>query len=201
MLNKKVIKDYPLEFQAWIDDKTIHAKRGTSIWFQVTNTTNIWEDATITDLVLNDKYVEIRKALIEGKSVKKKLIVGKEEVWKDLLANELFMSPLDFYKIVENNFKSGDWIVCKNTIYTFRGVIDDKRLAVKGYGTNWVNTKDNPELWEPKLNEWVVFWDDENDRLVRKFDKKKENYYLDSYGCRWHKVAPLELIDKLKGER
>lgn len=70
-MNKELIKKYKKEFDYWVNDGTLlvadsYEKR----W--ITLTKNVWLCETTTKnllIIIDDKYVELRKALAEGKTV------------------------------------------------------------------------------------------------------------------------------------
>jgi Mor family transcriptional regulator len=71
-MNKDVIKKYKKEFDTWLDGESVLAKHVDSkIWTESTDNAK-WNSWNMT-YIINDEYVEYRRALAEGKTVEYKM--------------------------------------------------------------------------------------------------------------------------------
>jgi len=115
-MKKNTIKKFKRAFDAWLNDEEIlcryineecHKDIG---WMPLSENANFFSDKCI--YIINDKHVEIRKAIAEGKVIKFYKI--KEEVdddpandiyeWVELYnidCNHIFVDDLSLYKISE----------------------------------------------------------------------------------------------------
>ena len=192
-MNKQLIITYFEEFKHWLNGGNLQAKFVYDQWEEAPK--DVFSYSTVNFiLVIDDEYVEFRKALAEGKTVEYNFgnygINRKDfhNVWKDLdlsigiLAERA--SP-ENYRIKPDvpKFKVGDWVihngVVKQVTMTVNGLINslDKQLAV-------IKKEESLELWKPKINEYFWYKND----LV-KFDDIKTNYgtLLESIrGCSYH---------------
>lgn len=165
-MNKETIKRYQNEFNHWLNE-------GTLLWTRSRDTTKVWTPAreTHTDFfstndeyyiyVINDEYVEFRKALAEGKTIQYNPITQYHNRWDEIKS----ISPsktdsIKNYRIKQDEprFKAGDWVRCsdttkpniiqltkeyypKNDAYSYKGdVVSGKFLT----------------LWKPKQGEWCI---------------------------------------------
>ena len=192
-MNKQLIKKFKAEFDYWLDGGKLQAKFVYDQWEEAPK--DVFSYSTVNFiLVIDDEYVEFRKALAEGKTVEYNFgnygINRKDfpNVWKDLdlsigiLAERA--SP-ENYRIKPDvpKFKVADWVihngVVKQVTMTVNGLINslDKQLAV-------IKKEESLELWKPKINEYFWYKND----LV-KFDDIKTNYgtLLESIrGCSYY---------------
>ncbi len=96
-MNKELILKYKTEFDHWLNGgKLRHKAYGK--WEQ---TNNIWScrTADIAAVVIDDQYVEFRKALAEGKVVQ---IAGLNPVYKNSyvdMEGDLFDKAIELYRI------------------------------------------------------------------------------------------------------
>ena len=169
-MNKQLIKKYKAEFDYWLDGGKLQVKFVNDPWEEAPK--DIFSYSTVNFiLVIDDEYVEFRKALAEGKKIEVLDVDGK---WKDTgmtSSSRAFIYPLEEYRIKpeEPKFKVGDWVVhngvIKRVTMTVNGLINslDKQLAV-------IKKEESLELWKPKNNEYFWYKND----LV-KFDKTETN--------------------------
>ena len=92
------------------------------------------------------------------------------------------------YRIKEPEFKVGEWVQDKISHSILQACKD---MIEKNF-----------EKWEPKENEWCVFWhnDFNGNRpfyTVGKF-QKEDGEYFDTDGIAWDNIAPLAFIETLK---
>lgn len=164
-MNKKLIKKYKTEFDHWLNGEDITVVLNNGGWLD-TSSFN-WSDYTNSEvkyIVINDEYVEFRKALAEGKTIE----VYNNGYYKQLLLNEWVPMdslrintsiPVKDYRIKpeESKFKVGDWVVSDTNIVPIRitQIVDDKFFVDKNSCRMWVGG--NCELWQPKEGEWCWF--------------------------------------------
>ena len=185
-MNKQLIKKYKAEFDYWLDGGKLQAKFVYDEWVEAPKDIFSYNMVNFV-LVIDDEYVEFRKALAEGKVIEFKHPQVGFEKWKIVTPEHLFQSvvPGREYRIKpeEPKFKVGDWVihngVVKQVTMTVNGLINslDKQLAV-------IKKEESLELWKPKINEYFWYKND----LV-KFDDIKTNYgtLLESIrGCSYH---------------
>ena len=122
-MNKELIKKYKKEFDHWLNEGSLLARVITSdeddflytIWYEVDNKVLALEKWTsnylfnLTDIqtnyykpqfIINDEYVELRKALIEGKTIQHNAsyLYSAKEYWIDLQECS-FPSPFETYRV------------------------------------------------------------------------------------------------------
>ncbi len=132
-MNKELIKKYKNEFDHWVNDGEILMHYGNK-WLPVTLDAK-WE-FFISDLekmgcfgyIINDEYVEFRKALAEGKSIQAKGKTGGYYI--DILLPVLFNLPVEKYRIKpeEHKFKVGDWVTEQGVILQIPEPINEECL-------------------------------------------------------------------------
>ena len=167
-MNKELIKKYSKEFNHWLNGGKLLHKDEFGSW---ENTRDIWDlrSERIKAIVINDEYVEFRKALAEGKIVE---YLDFRDEWRNLIENCVLIEaiPLKDLRIKpEHKFKVGDWVIhngkYKRVTKAIDGYIDslDNEVAV-------IMKEESLELWEPKEEEYFWYKND----LV-KFDEIKTN--------------------------
>ena len=153
-MNKELIKKYKAEFDHWLNDGKLLHKDEFGNW---ENTRDIWDlrSERIKAVVINDEFVEFRKALAEGKIVQYNFgnygINRKDfpNTWKDLDLSVGILADRacpENYRIKpeESKFKVGDWITDGIEVWQHK-----ENCRVKNQ-TSW-------SLWQPKPGEWCWF--------------------------------------------
>lgn len=151
-MNKELIEKYNTEFNHWLNGGKLLSKHSNDKnWYEATDPS--FNNVNVI-YIINDEYVEFRKALAEGKTVQFHYInstIGLDE-WQTIKdVNELtFSHSIDLYRIEpeEPQFKVGDWIKNNSSNIVFR----------------YTNDMLKPDLsccepWQPKPGEWCWFWD------------------------------------------
>lgn len=182
-MNKELIKKYKKEFEHWLN--------GGELLYSYIDDKLLWKNIDEIDkniypiyrrnpfqiseyhiIIINDEYVEFRKALVEGKVVQEQDYYTKE--WIDM-KNDNFHGASDtqyegVYRIKpeEPKFKIGDFVVVENEIghiYTIDK--ETKMICVHGKPSisGWYNPNEL-ELWEPKQGEWCWFHNGTSSSLV-----------------------------------
>lgn len=206
-MNKELIKTYFKEFDYWLNGGSVLSINclNTLEWTEV-DCDRYWDTHQAGEykpiFVINDEYVEFRKALTEGKTVQYRsrevLEFGAErEIWRDVNPATIHQYHISVLRIKQNEpqFKVGDWVVERNKNIPFMIKPSDLELMVQK------DCLSSFKLWEPKPNEWCVFWEtDVTTYTVARFhhhNKQHRAYAIDcEYG--FHNIAPLEFIQTLK---
>lgn len=160
-MNKELIKKYKAEFEHWLNggnvqafykqddepkwwsDKESAEYDGNDNFSHIISETYSPDDVLV---VIDDEYVEFRKALAEGKTVQ--YYVDSFTGWQDVKSiKQPCMHPDSFrIKPEEPKFKVGDWITDGIEVWQHK-----ENCRVKNQ-TNW-------NLWQPKEGEYCWFWE------------------------------------------
>lgn len=168
-MNKELIKKYKAEFDHWMNGGKLLAKHDNKGWINYYGE-DIWTHSAETLIVIDDEYIEFRKALVEGKAIE---CLNWDDNWRDLIENNIKFENIDLSRLrikpVEPKFKECDWVIhngeYKKVTKVIDGCIDslDNQPAV-------ISKFDVLELWKPKNNEYFWYKND----LV-KFDETQTN--------------------------
>ena len=206
-MNKELIKKYKAEFDHWLNGGAIQA------FYKQDNEPKWWtdDDSIYCDnfshiiskslglddviIVIDDEYIEFRKALVEGKAIE---CLNWDDNWQDLIENNIKFENIDLSRLrikpEEPKFKECDWVIhngeYKKVTKVIDGCIDslDNQPAV-------ISKFDVLELWKPKNNEYFWYKND----LV-KFDETQTNAGLllqsvrgcSYYGCSYYPSENFE---------
>ena len=183
-MNKQLIKKYFGEFKYWLAGGNVqvyYKKDGGPKWLTDEecieyeghdNFNHIMQNSLKPKdvlIIIDDEYVEFRKALAEGKTIQ--YYVDGFVGWQDVKSLNQPCTDPDSFRIKPDapKFKVGDWVVhngvIKRVTMTVNGLINslDKQLAV-------IKKEESLELWKPKINEYFWYKND----LV-KFDESQTN--------------------------
>jgi hypothetical protein len=127
----------------------------------------MWSNGShVQDVVINDEYVEFRKALAEGKAIESQVKrdthsmsypttqTEKNSVIWEIDTSKKFDGPADVYRIKPegHTFPEGTWVLVGNNTkpvqYTTEQYPRNSGLAIK--------------LWKPSRGEWCIFWNSEH---------------------------------------
>ena len=146
-MNKKLIQDNMGAFIHWLNGGELLYNSG-EMWNEVKNGFR-WD--TLGPIIINDSYVEFRKALAEGKTVEKCYYHSPDcpRVWRPM--EEDFMGMVETYRIKpdEPEFKVGDYAYLTND------------TIVQVTSTHLVHGTEHMTLWtleEASDDEWVLAW-------------------------------------------
>ena len=112
-MNKELIKKYKKEFDHWLyEGSLLMSDKNIKTWITLTNNTwNITEQyIDILLIVIDDEYVDLRKALIDGKTIQFYDVVKQHETnpsldvygWQDFKSfkpDSSFTFAVDRYRI------------------------------------------------------------------------------------------------------
>lgn len=176
-MNKELILQYKTEFDHWLNGgevlfftwKWYNSKDNPKVTF------NHSEPEKIKHYIINDEYVEFRKAIAEGKIVQEQDYFNKQ--WLDMKTDDFHGASDTQYEGVyrikpeEPKFKVGDWVflefinldknskyrVCKAKIEGIRdnSYYNDKECTsliseLPNNEGDWIITG----LWQPEPSEW-----------------------------------------------
>lgn len=194
-MNKELIKKYKKEFDHWLNGGNIQ------VYYKTDDEPKWWVDEENIEscnndnfshmikysldpndvlVVIDDEYVEFRKALAEGKTVQyRNLNINAFKNWQNL--ENLKFNPNFEHRIKpeEPKFKVGDWVRCyylgKELIVQITGEYypkDDAYLC-----SNRPRNTKFLEHWQPKLGEWCIMYDTDEDQnansiTIQKWDGK-----------------------------
>ena len=176
-MNKQLIITYFEEFKHWLNGGKLLVRFATAKnpykWYNIEEDFDAksWNGHYGAQYIIDDKYVEFRKALAEGKTIQIYDIIKQHPDnpefdvydWKDFKSFKPYSSftyPPERYRIKpeEPQFKVGDWGVNKRakqrkikkvaSVYSNAITVGDSTV-----GINVMLIKDF-ELWLPKPGEW-----------------------------------------------
>ena len=160
-MNKKLIKKYKKEFDYWLEGGDIIAKFKNGGW--VKSSPNIdfsWAvPEQVLAIVIDDEYVEFRKALAEGKTIQHYNTIHTPHKWTDVIYKDTikFSDNISYrIKPEEPEFKVGDWICQNNYVMKIDSMTDYAYHSNDGKAIKL----ENAELWKPQPCEWCWFWND-----------------------------------------
>lgn len=178
-MNKELIKKYKAEFDHWLNGgQILYAsydldEKNYSAWYELHHDCK-WDynNAYRFKFIINDVYVEFRKALAEGNTIQYYECIYQHEMdvnldrydwldWKSATPSSSFTKTLKYrIKPEEPKFKVGDWVRDKtskqHTIKKVTSVYSDSVTVVDStIGINVMLIKDL-ELWQPKEGELVI---------------------------------------------
>ena len=157
-MNKELINKYKPEFDHWLNEgKILHKHINSNAWWNE----EPWSYSLsyVTAIIIKDEYVELRKALAEGKIVQ---YLGQySNIWHEVPEPNFNLHPTCYrIKPDKPNFKVGDFVryihsttaiaLEINNINGNRYYFTNSEMACLEYEL---------ELWQPKPNEWCWFWD------------------------------------------
>ena len=192
-MNKELIKKYKTEFDHWLYGGKLQVKFVNDPWEEAPEDIFSYNAVNFV-LVIDDEYVEFRKALADGKTIE---CLNWDDKWQDLIENDIKFENIDLSRLrikpEEPKFKEGDWVVNKTSkqriIKKVTSVYSDSDTVTVGnsaVGINVMLIKDL-ELWKPKNNEYFWYKND----LV-KFDETQTNAGVLLHSARGCSYYPSE---------
>lgn len=97
-MNRELIKKFKAEFEHWLRRGKLQVKFVNDPWEQAPENIFSFNEVNFV-IVINDKYVEFRKAITEGKKIEVLDVDGK---WKNTgmtSSSRAFIYPLEEYRI------------------------------------------------------------------------------------------------------
>ena len=171
-MNKKLIKKYKAEFDYWLDNREVLTfnNRKYNEW-ELVDHENYWLNPSDKPIfIINDEYVEFRKALAEGKTVQffnteERLYDSSKALntWHNTDTIRTHGNPADYrIKPDEPEFRVGDWVL----IYTRKGEDNESisnPVQVTNVYSHFIEVNNYRqyapsylELWQPQSGDWCV---------------------------------------------
>ena len=184
-MNKQLITTYFEEFKHWLNGGNILVKMSTG-WSPVIADYN-WH-LNDRPYIINDDYVEFRKAGAEGKQLQVSYNGGK--TWFDKSYRKISWSKSQLVRIKpeRHKFKTGDWVI-------HNGVVKRVTKAVDGYIDSLdtevavIMKEESLELWKPNEGEWCIMYDIDE-------DPNADSVTIQKWDGKW-KWKPIPFIGKL----
>jgi len=185
-MNKELIKKYQTEFDHWLNGGELLTSIDKINWEDVTDN-NSWSNIDRV-YIINDKYIEFRKALAEGKTIQ--IHNTFDDSWTDV-PNPKFTGHKDYYRIKpeEPQFKVGDFVRNANINLIKQYTLSDLEYDKKAnHENNWIK-------WEPQAGELCWFTHDigvKNVGYLKEFKEiSADTSYRDCYGNKWRYCEPF----------
>lgn len=203
-MNKELILKFKKEFDHWLHGgKILHKNEVSEAWWL----DDCWSCPTefIHAVIINDDYVELRKALAEGKTIQCRSYTTEEWIGFNKgfepTPSYTFLTVPEYYRVKPEGpkFKTGDWIKQGNyTIKVHR--MDSDYYYDKSNGCIAI---DKAEKWEPKRGELCWFWTPAKN-LIPKLGKflqmEAHNQYYASFGSGNYDCASYLCCEPFIGE-
>ena len=216
-MDKELILKYKAEFDHWLKGGNVqvyYKKDDEPKWWTDKESINYGGDDNFSNIidkslspdyvlvVIDDEYVEFRKALAEGRTVQYNFgnyginIKNFPNTWKDLDPSIGILADKacpENYRIKPEvpKFKAGDWVVHPEAEYPWR------------ITQNSLDKLDNTELklWKPKLGEWCWFSNDKSydTPCLRKFITIIDDTYIALNSQNSKCITPTEVPSFEKG--
>lgn len=179
-MNKELIKKYKVEFDYWLHNGTLQVFCDASKKWNTYPSENgmkdiNWSTEEIPLIIINDEFVEFRKALAEGKTIQYYECVEQHETyeildkydwldWKSANPSVSFSKNLMYrIKPEEQHIKIGDYVydIKRNKYYRIENVLDEKvETELFRIYKSCINDSDY-RLWKPKPGELVVMYSED----------------------------------------
>lgn len=162
-MNLELIRKYEKEFLHMLHGGKLKYFTGKE-WLSYSGV-ELWTASNDLKIIIDDQYVEFRKALAEGKTIEYSTIANyKHPITRmddlEVLIKANHSGKYTFrIKPEEPEFKVGDWITVNGPTGTFTECISG--IADNTYtlsGTN-ICYRSQASKWEPKEDEVCIFWD------------------------------------------
>ena len=178
-MNKQLINKYKPEFNHWLNEGSVllgirDLVKSTIKWYPSVSDP-FEEESTSGELliIINDEYVEFRKALAEGKTIQIYDVIEQHLSdrtfdkfgWRDFksfTSSSSFSKTPDLYRIkpYEPKFKVGDFVTPLNrdincSIWQIDNILSCNTLVS---GSTMLDPR-TLQPWTPVKNEWCWFWD------------------------------------------
>ena len=187
-MNKQLIITYFEEFKHWLNGgegilSYCFVFTGEQYqWSAMYDESDVFKERDvpydIKSIVINDEFVEFRKALAEGKSVQMLCRYDKmEPIWDDMtevIKSIGFVDVKENYRIKpeEPKFKVGDWVVEIHST-TKAQVLElfGNQIRVKFCYPDAIITTDSSDfsLWQPKKGDWCWFLNKDRIPVISQF--------------------------------
>ena len=155
-MNLNLIRKYETEFLHMLHGGKLKYFTGKE-WLTYSGV-ELWTASNDLKIIIDDQYVEFRKALVDGKTIEERYYTPTDH-WGKHLSGFAVSPKMLRIKPKESEFKIGDWITVNGPTGPFTecisGIADDTYTLS---GTN-ICYKSQASKWEPKEGEVCIFWD------------------------------------------
>ena len=205
-MNKQLINKYKPEFDHWLNGgKLLCYTEVEGPYYEVTD--EKWDFVCDIVFIINDEYVELRKALAEGKTIQIYDGIYQHEYdpsldrfgWRDFKSftqSSTFSKSVGSYRIKpdEPKFKVGDFVryIHSNT---------PKALEINNINGGryyFINSEmscleHELEPWTPVKGEWCWFYDRSCNKYayVAQFKEKNKQYFISNTDKYWNFCEPF----------
>ena len=183
-MNKQLINKYKPEFDHWLNEgKILYNIHNSNAWWD--NEPWDYSPDYVAAIIINDEYVEFRKALAEGKTVQHNL--ANLGTWIDITTDN-FIDPLTFndstpcYRIKpdEHKFKIGDFV--RYIPSTPARALEINNINENRYyftDSDMVCVEHELEPWSPIKGEWCWFYDSKSSKssYLAEFKQMSEQFF------------------------
>ena len=157
-MNKELINKYKPEFDHWLNEgKILYKHTNSNAWWNE----EPWDYSPdyIIAIIINDEYVEFRKALVEGKVIE--YLGQSSNLWHEVQEPEFNLHPTCYrIKPDEPKFKVGDFVTPLNREINCSVWQIDKVLSCNTVVASSIMLDPRTiQLWAPVKNEWCWFYD------------------------------------------
>jgi len=184
-MNKELIKQFNKEFNHWLNGGSLLHKNilNTYAWLD-SDIDRIWRNGASFPsshyqpvIIINDDYVELRKALTEGKTIQINCMKDDAKpYWQDddeVMETHEFEFDVNSYRIKPNKpeFKVGDWVTRKSfgckifesfgdapseNCNMIRSIDKNGNYEISAHVGGMYTTykAEHLKLWKPKMGEW-----------------------------------------------
>ena len=162
-MNLELIRKYEKEFLHMLHGGKLKYFTGKE-WLTYSGV-ELWTASNDLKIIIDDQYVEFRKALAEGKIIEERYYTPTDH-WGKHLSGFAISPKMLRIKPEEPKFKIGDWITVNGPTGTFTecisGIADDTYTLSR---TN-ICYKSQASKWEPKEGEVCLFWNNDSNTAV-----------------------------------
>ena len=192
-MNKQLINKYKHEFDHWLNEGSVLINSDLG-WCPIATefawSCNISVDALF---VINDEYVEFRKALAEGKVIE--YLGQSSNLWHEVPEPNFILHPT-CYRIKPNEpkFKVGDFVRYAHSTPARALEINN----INGGRYYFINSemsclKHELEPWTPIKGEWCWFYDKTSNKYshLAKFNEMWKNKFRSTTDTPWQFCEPF----------
>ena len=198
-MKKLLILKYKTEFDYWLNGgKLLTRTKSDFIWNDEINENLMWNfEIQDIDIIINDEFSELRKALCDGKTVQ--AYYKFSDTWSDIIKPE-FKDNVSNYRIKpeEPQFKVCDFVrhrhlkTCHIVTNINQGEFSDK-ISIRpslSFDDDFSDDFSSEYIkWTPSHKELCYFSHDTNTKtsaILREFREISEDgFYVDCFGARF----------------
>ncbi len=191
-MNKQLINKYKPEFDHWLNEgKILYKHINSSAWWN--NEPWDYSPDYVAAIIINDGYVEFRKALTEDKVIE--YLGQSSNLWHEVPEPDFNLHPTCYrIKPDEPKFKIGDFVRYVRAHAPRALEINN----INGDRYNFTNSEmscleHELEPWTPVKNEWCWFYDSKSNEYsnLAQFKEPSEEYFKTNTGTYWSFFEPF----------